>query len=191
MLTISTVVADGISHREDPASCRRPYHRRKCSRGVDPFGSIKGRACPRHHDLMPRHHDPSCAVGLSLKHLREYHASLRPSTSARGGHKRRDQIEEIWERRHWLGTLRPYSDAWDIFRDLPMLWASLRFLLRFLTRPLSEFSTEADSAPYFGLLLRLCATQLCFQTLSRDDLAALLTHAHMPHVAFFAAWSKL
>ena len=20
----------------------------------------------------------------------------------------------------WLGTLRPYSDAWDIFRDLPM-----------------------------------------------------------------------
>ncbi|CAE7331836.1 Tmem245, partial [Symbiodinium necroappetens] len=108
---------------------------------------------------------------------KEYHVSLRSSASARGTHKRRDQIEEIWERRHWLGTLRPYSDAWDIFRDLPMLWASLRFLLGFLTRPLSQFSTEADSAPYFGLLLRLCATQLCFQTLSRDDLAALLTHA--------------
>ncbi|CAE7822884.1 Tmem245 [Symbiodinium sp. CCMP2592] len=86
-------------------------------------------------------------------------------------------MDMLHTRGQWLGTLRPYSDAWDIFRDLPMLWASLRFLLRFLTRPLSEFSTEADSAPYFGLLLRLCATQLCFQTLSRDDLAALLTHA--------------
>lgn len=95
-----------------------------------------------------------------------YHAAIVAS----GSHPQ--QIEAHWERRHWLGPLRPYASFMDIFRDLYNLYEGTETFIVFMLKPFHQFSHQDDkvplSAPYFGLLLRLCALQLLGKLWSRE-----------------------
>eukprot|EP00435_Cladocopium_sp_Y103_P064063 s136_g25.t1 len=95
-----------------------------------------------------------------------YHAAIVAS----GSHPQ--QIEAHWEKRHWLGPLRPYASFMDIFRDLYNLYEGTEAFIVFMLKPFHQFSHQDDkvplSAPYFGLLLRLCALQLLGKLWSRE-----------------------
>lgn len=131
--------------------------------------------------------DAGDEVRKGLMEGKSYHATIL--TSARHPSPR---IEDHWEQRHFLGPLRPYSGWKDLLRDLPSLFRGAMALVWFMLKPYQEFSSEADSSPYFGLLLRLCALQLLYKIWSRELQERLLMLAILAYVVVVllrvAAW---
>ena len=103
---------------------------------------------------------------------KEYHVTIHRS-------KRGRQVQQIWERRHWLGTFRPCNSTGDLFRL--NLKGAFKASWHFLVKPINQFSTATDSTPYFGLLLRLCFLQLCSTDLGKEICMLLLRRGVRNH----------